>query len=201
MSGVRPIVIAGGGTAGHILPGLSIASALVDRGEPLDRLLWIGSERGQESTLVPPSGIELIVLPGRGIQRRLTPANVGAVFGLVVAAVRAFWIVGRRRPAVVLSLGGYASVAAAAAAVVWRVPLVLAEQNAVAGAANRWLGRFARAAAVPFDGTGLPRATVTGNPVRDEILALRPADPSGIGDRQAAARQALGIPEIGRAHV
>ena len=195
MSGVRPIVIAGGGTAGHILPGLSIASALVDRGEPLDRLLWIGSERGQESTLVPPSGIELIVLPGRGIQRRLTPANVGAVFGLVVAAVRAFWIVGRRRPAVVLSLGGYASVAAAAAAVVWRVPLVLAEQNAVAGAANRWLGRFARAAAVPFDGTGLPRATVTGNPVRDEILALRPADPSGIGDRQAAVRQALGIPE------
>ena len=91
MSGVRPIVIAGGGTAGHILPGLSIASALVDRGEPLDRLLWIGSERGQESTLVPPSGIELIVLPGRGIQRRLTPANVGAVFGLVVAAVRAFF--------------------------------------------------------------------------------------------------------------
>ena len=80
-------LIAGGGTAGHILPGLSIASALVDRGEPLDRLLWIGSERGQESTLVPPSGIELIVLPGRGIQRRLTPANVGAVFGLVVAAV------------------------------------------------------------------------------------------------------------------
>ena len=189
-----PVLIAGGGTAGHILPGLSIAAALVDAGLPRERLRWIGSERGQESSLVPPSGIDLVLLPGRGIQRRLAVENVGAVVGLLIAAVRAFWIFGRRRPAVVVSLGGYASVAASIAAVIWRVPLVLAEQNSVAGAANRRLGRFARAAAVPFDDTGLPRATVTGKPVRDEILALRAADPESLGRSRAAARRQLGMP-------
>lgn len=199
MTRERPIVIAGGGTAGHILPGLSIAEALVRRGVPRDRLRWIGSSRGQEASLVPPSGLELDLLPGRGIQRRLTLENVGAVAGLVVAAWRAFWIVGRTRPAVVLSLGGYASAAASAAAVVWRVPVVVAEQNAVAGAANRVIGRFARAAAVPFDGTGLPRAVVTGNPVRDEVLAVRPATDAleAFAARRRDARREMGLPETG----
>ncbi|MFN8053343.1 MAG: UDP-N-acetylglucosamine--N-acetylmuramyl-(pentapeptide) pyrophosphoryl-undecaprenol N-acetylglucosamine transferase [Acidimicrobiales bacterium] len=192
-----PIVIAGGGTAGHILPGLSVVNALVERGEPLSRVAWIGSSRGQEAKLVGPTGIPLLLLPGRGIQRSLSPRsivdNVVAVAGLVTAVVRAFWWVGRHRPAVVVSLGGYASVAAALAAVVWRVPLVVAEQNAVAGAANRVLGRFAAAAAVPFEGTGLPRATVTGNPVRDVILARRPTDDADRAARQRAARLELGI--------
>ncbi|MGI9023846.1 MAG: UDP-N-acetylglucosamine--N-acetylmuramyl-(pentapeptide) pyrophosphoryl-undecaprenol N-acetylglucosamine transferase, partial [Acidimicrobiales bacterium] len=91
-------------------------------------------------------------------------------------------------PAVVVSLGGYASVPGAAAAVLLRVPLVVCEQNAVPGAANRLFGRFARAAAVSFPGTDLPRARFTGNPVRPEMLAV---------DRRRdrdEARQALGLP-------
>lgn len=194
----HPIVIAGGGTAGHILPGLSIAEALIDAGVDRSALLWIGSERGQETTLVPPSGIELVALKGRGIQRSLSPRalrdNIGAVLGLVSAAFHAFALVARRRPAAVLMLGGYASAAAAAAAVLWRVPVIIAEQNAVAGAANRVFGRFARAAAVPFEGSDLPRAVVTGNPVRDVILAQRVPDPAQRRDAQAAARAELGIP-------
>ena len=195
--GLRPIVIAGGGTAGHILPGLAIADALISDGHGRDSLLWIGSSRGQEQALVGPTGIELVLLPGRGIQRRLTLANIGAVFGLLVAGLRAFVLVGRRRPAVVLTLGGYASVAASLAAVVWRVPIVVAEQNAVAGAANRVMGRWARACAVPFAGTGLAREVVTGNPVRDAILALRSETVDGIVPARAAAREQLGI-EPGR---
>src|SRR5690606_24091553 len=86
------------------------------------------------------------------------------------------------------------SVAASLAAIVWRVPLVLAEQNAVPGAANRMFGRFAAAAAVPFEGTALPRAAVTGNPVRDVVLARRAATAEGLGGHAADARAELGLP-------
>lgn len=190
----RPVVIAGGGTAGHVLPGISIAEALIDGGRTRGEVQWIGSSRGQEATLVPPTGLQLTLLPGRGVQRRLTLANVAALAGLVAAAFRAVLLVGRHRPGVVLSLGGYASAAASIAAVIWRVPLVIAEQNAVPGAANRLVGRFAAAAAVPFEGSTLPRAVVTGNPVRDEIIELRPAEASGLAERRRAAKAALGIP-------
>jgi len=94
----------------------------------------------------------------------------------------------RRRPAVVVALGGYASAPGAAAAIACGVPLVLCEQNAVPGAANRLFGRFARAAAVSFPGTDLARATVTGNPVRAEVLAV-----DRTRDRDEA-RRALGLP-------
>lgn len=181
-----PILIAGGGTAGHVLPGLSIAAELLDRGHPVERLWWIGSNRGQEAQLVGPTGIELTTLPGRGVQRRLTLQNVGAIAGLCAAFVRAVWLIGRRRPAVVLTLGGYASVAAAVAAVIWRVPIVVAEQNARAGAANRLVGRFAVACAVPFEGTDLPHAVVCGNPVRPEVL-------DAARHRRDDARRAMGV--------
>jgi undecaprenyldiphospho-muramoylpentapeptide beta-N-acetylglucosaminyltransferase len=165
-------VIAGGGTAGHVLPGIAIGKALVARGHPAQSIHFVGSDRGIESRLVPEAGFGLTVLPGRGLQRKLTLENVIAVAGLVVAFVRAVALVGRRRPAVVVALGGYASVACGLAAVLWRVPVVVAEQNAVPGSANRLVARFARASAVSFDGTTLPRATVTGNPLRDEILGV-----------------------------
>lgn len=182
-------LIAGGGTAGHTLPGIAIARALVERGHPPASLHFVGSERGSEVRLVPAAGFTMTALPGRGIQRRLTLDNLGAALGLARALGRALGLVRRRRPAVVVALGGYASVACALAAVVFRVPIVVAEQNAVPGAANRLVARFARAAAVSFPGTALPRAVVTGNPVRPEILAVdRPRD-------RAVARGALGLPE------
>ena len=84
----------------------------------------------------------------------------------------------RRRPAVVVSLGGYAALAASAGAVLWRVPLVVAEQNAVPSATNRLVARRAKACAVPFEGVDLPRAVVTGNPVRDEVIAAAAEGPS-----------------------
>ncbi|MFQ5557752.1 MAG: undecaprenyldiphospho-muramoylpentapeptide beta-N-acetylglucosaminyltransferase [Acidimicrobiales bacterium] len=180
-------IIAGGGTAGHVLPGLAIAREIADRGVEARAVHYVGSERGIERRLVPEAGFGLTVLPGRGIQRRLTPANIAAVAGLLRALAQGFRLVRRHRPAVVVGLGGYASVPVAVAAVVLRVPLVLAEQNAVPGAANRLLGRWARAAAVSFRGTDLPRAEWTGNPVRAEVLAVdRPT-------QREAARARLGV--------
>ncbi|MCB0993684.1 MAG: glycosyltransferase, partial [Acidimicrobiales bacterium] len=100
-------------------------------------------------------------------------------------------IVRRRRPAVVLSLGGYASVPCAVAALIWRVPVVVAEQNAVPGAANRLVSRWARACAVSFAGTELPKAEFTGNPVRHEVLAVDRSDSAA----RDAARRRLGVGE------
>ena len=181
------ILIAGGGTAGHVLPGLAVAAALVERGVVASRadVHLVGSRRGVEVDLVPGAGFGLTVLGGRGIQRRLTPVNVVALMGLLVGFLRAFLLLVRVRPRVVLSLGGYASLPCGLAAVVLRVPLVVAEQNAVPGAANRLLGRFARACAVSFADTALPRPDLTGNPVR---AAIR----SAVGSR-SEARDRIGV--------
>ena len=182
-------VVTGGGTAGHVLPALAVAEALVARGHPRSSIHYAGAARGIEARLVPPSGFAMTLLPGRGIQRRATPANLAAVGGLVVAFWRALRLLGRLRPAVVVAVGGYASVAVALAAVLRRIPVVVAEQNAVPGAANRLVARFAKASAVSFEGTPLPRAVVTGNPIRAEVAAL--ADPVA----RAEARRRFGPPE------
>jgi len=188
MAGECWAIIAGGGTAGHLLPGLSVARALVERGHDGASIHFVGAERGPEAELVPAAGFTVDVLPGRGIQRRVSAANIGAMIDLFRALGRGIGIVRRRQPAVVVVLGGYASFACGVGAVLWRVPLVLLEQNKKAGAVNRALRRFAAASAVSFEGTDLPRATVTGNPLRSEIRALAEhPDP-------AAARALLGLP-------
>ena len=181
-------VIAGGGTAGHVLPGLAVASELVGRSHPSESIHFVGARRGPEAELVPAAGFEVTLLPGRGIQRRPSLRNVAAVFGLLGALLRSFGMLVRSRPKVVLVLGGYAAAPCAIAAVLLRVPIVVADQNARAGAVNRLVGRFAAACAVPFAETDLPRAVVTGNPLRAEILERAAhRDPAG-------ARAELGLP-------
>ncbi|MDQ6696305.1 MAG: UDP-N-acetylglucosamine--N-acetylmuramyl-(pentapeptide) pyrophosphoryl-undecaprenol N-acetylglucosamine transferase [Actinomycetota bacterium] len=181
-------IIAGGGTAGHLLPGLAVAQALVLRGHDPATVHFVGSDRGVEATLVPNAGFTLDELPGRGIQRRLAVSNLSAVVGLVRGTLQGIRIVRRRRPAVVVVLGGHASFACGVGAVLARVPLVLVEQNVKAGAVNRVLRHFADASAVSFPGTDLRRAVVTGNPLRPAI-----ADAAARPDA-AAARAALGLP-------
>ena len=193
MSGRRYALVAGGGTAGHLQPALAIAEALVEVGHDRDSIEFVGSTRGQDRITLEARGFPFTLLPGRGIVRSLQPrdvgANIGAVAGLAVAAVRGLGVVNRARPRVVVSVGGYASLAASVAAVVRGVPLVLVNVDAHPGAANRLLGRFARASAVGWEGSLLPRAVVTGTPVRPEIAAVR-RDEEG----RRAARRRLGLP-------
>ncbi len=177
-------LVAGGGTAGHLLPGLSVARALVASGREPASIRFVGARRGPEAHLVPAEGFAVDLLPGRGIQRRLTMANVAAGADLFRALSQGIGIVRRYRPDVVVALGGYASFACGVGAVLARVPLVLLEQNKKAGAVNRVLRRFARASAVSFAGTDLPRATVTGNPLRPEIRAIA-EHPDPVGSRAA----------------
>lgn len=193
MNDRRYALVAGGGTAGHLQPALAIAEALVDRGHPRTSIEFVGSSRGQDRAALAGRGFPLTLLPGRGIARSLGPAdlvrNLGALVGLSVGCLRALALVSRARPAVVVSVGGYASLPAALSAVILGVPLVLVNVDAVPGAANRLLGRFARASAVGWEGTPLPRSVVTGTPVRPEItLVTRSPE-----DRRSA-RTKLGLP-------
>jgi len=189
----RFALVAGGGTGGHVIPAVAVARALNAKLGP-EAVELVGSRRGLDSQLARDKGLPVTLLPGRGFSRRASARavvqNLAALSELFVAGVLAVVVVVRRRPAVVVAMGGYACVPAAIAAVVLGVPLVLVNVDAVPGAANRLVGKFARVAAVAFEGTALPRAVVTGAPVREEVLAgARPDAPARRG-----ARQELGIP-------
>ena len=105
---------------------------------------FVGSERGVEQTIVPAAGFPLTLLPGRGIQRKITTDNIGSILGLLRAFATSSSLLREHRPEVVVALGGYASVPAGLWAVLLRVPIVVAEQNAVPGLANTIIGRFAK---------------------------------------------------------
>ncbi len=188
---MNEVVITGGGTGGHIFPMLALADAMRAAGAPASALRFVGSRRGQEAALLA-GPVPLTLLAGRGIQRswsaRAWRQNAGAMAGLVGAGGAALYWVGRWRPAVVVSFGGYASLAVSVAAVLWRRPLVLVDLDAVPGAAHRLVARFAVRRCVAFADDD-PHSVVTGVPVRPTIAAL---DRSPIA--RAHAREALDPP-------
>jgi undecaprenyldiphospho-muramoylpentapeptide beta-N-acetylglucosaminyltransferase len=163
---------AAGGTGGHVVPALTVARELVGRGRPASSIVFVGSDRGIEKTLVPEAGFELRTLPGRGIQRKLSLAAILAILGILHGIVEGIGVIRRMRPRVVVVFGGYASVPSIVGAVLWRVPIVVVARDARVGLADRLGGFFAKASAVPFEGTDLPRAVVTGNPVRSQVVAI-----------------------------
>lgn len=195
MSGpARYALVAGGGTGGHLMPALAVARALA-AGPPSRDVELVGSRRGLDALVLEEAGLPVTLLPGRGLRRRADPrslaSNAVAVAALAWALVLALVLVARRRPAVVVAVGGYASVPVAVAAAALAVPVVLVNLDARPGAANRLVARFARAAAVAFPGTRLPRAVVTGAPLRPEVVAGARPSPA----ERAAARRGLGLDE------
>jgi undecaprenyldiphospho-muramoylpentapeptide beta-N-acetylglucosaminyltransferase len=166
-------LVTGGGTGGHVYPALAVAEELVARGHERGAIRFVGAARGLEAQAVPSAGFMIDLLPGRGLRRSLRPAalwdNAGALFGTARAFGRAFRLVGRLRPRVVLGVGGYASLPCLLAARLRRVPAVVHEQNAAPGLVNRIGVRLGAHAAVSLPGTPLPGARLTGNPVRAEV--------------------------------
>ena len=181
-------VIAGGGTAGHVLPGLAVADALVARGHAPSSIHFVGATRGIEARLVPPMGYPLTLLDLRSFPRRVTPKHIVAVAKLTGGLARGVALLRRLRPRVVVSVGGYASLPCVAAAVVRRIPIVVISYDAVPGRASALAARFAQVSAVAFASSMLPRRVVTGAPLRSSILAVDPER-----DRPGA-RTALGLP-------
>src|SRR5205823_4796796 len=180
------VVVAGGGTAGHVFPGLALGRVLRRRGHDV---VFAGTARGLEARLVPEAGFEFHELEATPFVRRVSAGAVRAPIVAVRATRRARGLVAGARA--VVGMGGYVSVPAVLAARREGVPSVLHEQNAVPGLANRALSLMATRVGVTFeDAVGeFPRrvrnrVTVTGNPVREEILRV-PLE------REALAKEAL----------
>jgi UDP-N-acetylglucosamine--N-acetylmuramyl-(pentapeptide) pyrophosphoryl-undecaprenol N-acetylglucosamine transferase len=188
-----PIVITGGGTGGHIFPMEAVADQLRARGVPARDLRFVGSRRGQESSLLASSDVALTLLPGRGFRRALRVdallENLGAALALGAATLMAIVKVRQWRPSVVVSLGGYASFATTLAALLWRCPLVLVELDAEPGAAQRSFTRYARARCCAFP-TNDPKAVVTGTPLRERVVAVD-RSPAAVRAARAAIDPAI----------
>lgn len=186
------VLLAGGGTAGHVNPLLAVAAELRRR-DPGTGLTVLGTAEGLEARLVPAHGLPLVEIPRVPLPRRPTgdwlrlPGRLSAAVG----AARA--VIAERGVDVVVGFGGYVSTPAYLAARRAGVPVVVHEQNARPGLANRLGARWAAAVAVTFPGTPLPRAVTTGLPLRPPIAALAAAldhDPAGT---RAAAAVELGL--------
>ena len=165
------IVLAGGGTAGHTSPLIATAQQLQELA-PDSALLCVGTPKGLETRVIPEAGLELALIPPVPLPRRLTPELL-AVPGRLFDAVRqARGILRRHSADVVIGFGGYVSLPVYLAAQRLKVPIVLHEQNAVPGLANRIAARFASVVGVTFPQTRLPRAVPLGLPMRTAIAAL-----------------------------
>lgn len=172
MSAATPLAfMLAGGTGGHVYPALAVAQVLRARGF---ELRWVGTARGLESRVVPGAAIPLHRLPMRGLRGKGLLQQLIAAVLLGVSLLWALLLMARYRPAVVIGMGGYASFPAALAAWLLRRPLMLQEQNAVPGSANRALARFARVIATGFPGvlSTYAASQYLGNPVREELLRV-----------------------------
>jgi UDP-N-acetylglucosamine--N-acetylmuramyl-(pentapeptide) pyrophosphoryl-undecaprenol N-acetylglucosamine transferase len=164
-----------GGTGGHVFPALAVARALRGRNESV---VWLGTRQGFESRIVPAEGIALETIRVSGLRRKGALAWLAAPWRLLVALADALRIMRRRRPKLVLGMGGFASGPGGLAAWLLGRPLVIHEQNAVAGLTNRLLAGLAREVLEAFPGSfsagrkTSKKTIVTGNPVRTEISAL-----------------------------
>jgi UDP-N-acetylglucosamine--N-acetylmuramyl-(pentapeptide) pyrophosphoryl-undecaprenol N-acetylglucosamine transferase len=168
-----PVMIMAGGTGGHVFPGLAVAEALRARSVGV---VWLGTRLGLEARLVPPHGIEIEWISIAGLRGKGAGAWLAAPFRLALAFGQALAALRRRRPSAVIGLGGFVSGPGGIAARLTRRPLLIHEQNAVAGTANRALARFASRIYEAFPGSfpaGLPAEWI-GNPVRASIAALPP---------------------------
>jgi UDP-N-acetylglucosamine--N-acetylmuramyl-(pentapeptide) pyrophosphoryl-undecaprenol N-acetylglucosamine transferase len=188
------VVIAGGGTGGHLYPGIAVARELLKR-RPDTRISFAGTARGIEARVVPREGFPLDLLRSGGLKGKSMVDRARAVALLPLGMVDAWRIVGARRPHLVIGVGGYSSGPVVLAAAARGVATMLLEQNAVPGLTNRMLAPFVRAAAVTFESTCAffgSKAFVSGNPVRPEFLEVVRRDPSAAsGDRSGASIAAL----------
>lgn len=170
------MIVAGGGTGGHFFPGLAVAQAAAAL-RPGVRVLFVGSRRGIEARLAPQLGYPFEALPVLGFAATAPLDRLKALAVLPGAVVRCAGILAAFRPHAVLGVGGYASVPMGLAAGLGGVPLVLLEQNAEPGLANRLLSRFAAMVAVAFPETKRTfrgKARFLGNPVRESLLGVPP---------------------------
>jgi UDP-N-acetylglucosamine--N-acetylmuramyl-(pentapeptide) pyrophosphoryl-undecaprenol N-acetylglucosamine transferase len=159
-----------GGTGGHIFPGLAVAESLRAQGVPV---VWLGAQGGMETKVVPAHGIELHTIAVGGLRGKGLKTRLLAPFMLLRALLSSLAVLQRLKPRSVLSMGGYVAGPGGVAARLLRRPLLVHEQNRVAGFTNRRLAQHARCVMAGF-ADALPNARWVGNPVRAAIASLPP---------------------------
>ena len=191
VSNSRPVLIMAGGTGGHVFPALAVARELSAQGVSVS---WLGTQRGLESRVVPAAGYPLETMHVGGLRGKGALTLLLAPFMLAFAVLQALAIQLRLRPVAVLGMGGFASGPGGLVAWLLRRPLLIHEQNSVAGMTNRWLAPLARTVMVAFPGS-LParhHPVHVGNPVRSEITRL-----AGPSERFASRSGALRLLVMG----
>lgn len=203
MSTQAPVLIMAGGTGGHIFPGLAVADELAARDIPV---LWLGANGGLETRLVPQHHLPIETLDIGGLRGKGFMTALRTPLRLLRSVLAARRILRKHAPRSVLSMGGYAAAPGGLAARSMRIPLVVHEQNRIAGVTNRLLARHARRVLTGFDGV-FARGEWVGNPVRASIAALPPpaqryADREGplhllvLGGSQGAQSLNAALPEV-----
>ncbi|HEX2061733.1 MAG TPA: undecaprenyldiphospho-muramoylpentapeptide beta-N-acetylglucosaminyltransferase [Thermoanaerobaculia bacterium] len=178
--GVKTLMIAGGGTGGHIYPAIAIAREYASR-DASRRVVFVGTEKGLEKNIVPKAGFPLEFINVGGLKGKGGLDLVRNVFRLPLGFLDAWRVVGRHRPSVVLGVGGYSSGPVLVAARLRGIPTIIHEANAFPGLANRVVARWVTTVAVAF-AEALPRmhredGVVTGNPIRAEFFRVATAAP------------------------
>ena len=169
------VVIAGGGTGGHLFPGIAVARE-IQRRVPGAEVSFAGTSRGLEARVVPAEGFALDVIRSAGLKGKALGSRVRGAVLLPLSFLDAWRLLSRRRPDVVIGVGGYSSGPVVLLAALRGIPTMVLEQNAVPGLTNRLLAKRVRAAAVTYDATLQyfgKRGFVAGNPVRAEFFAER----------------------------
>jgi UDP-N-acetylglucosamine--N-acetylmuramyl-(pentapeptide) pyrophosphoryl-undecaprenol N-acetylglucosamine transferase len=191
MMDVRPVLIMAGGTGGHVFPALAVADELRSRGIPV---VWLGTKAGIESRLVPEAGYPIEWMSITGLRGKNTLTLLLAPARIAMACWQALAVLLRRQPCAVLGMGGFASGPGGLMAWLIRKPLLVHEQNAIAGMTNKILARFADVVLQAFPGV-FEIAQTTGNPVRQSICEI--ADPASRFSQQETQRKNLRLLVIG----
>ena len=179
----KRLMVMAGGTGGHVFPGLAVAHHLHSQG---GEIRWLGTADRMEADLVPKHGIEIDFIRISGLRGKGLKAQLLAPLRIFNAWRQARAIMKRFKPDVVLGMGGYVSGPGGLAAWSLGIPVVLHEQNGIAGLTNKWLAKIARTVMQAFPGA-FPNAEVVGNPVRSDVLAL-PAPEVRFADREGPIR-------------
>jgi UDP-N-acetylglucosamine--N-acetylmuramyl-(pentapeptide) pyrophosphoryl-undecaprenol N-acetylglucosamine transferase len=179
------VLIAGGGTGGHLYPGIAVARELLAQ-VPDAQVIFVGTAAGIESRVIPRERLTLECIRSAGLKGKSAAALLRGVVLLPLSAWDAWRVISRRRPSVVIGVGGYSSGPVVALAALRGVPTLLMEQNATPGLTNRLLARLVQSAAVTYEESLAifgSKAFVAGNPVRPEFFAPAAQTAGGGGPR------------------
>ncbi len=172
---INKVVISGGGTGGHIFPAIAIANEIKNK-YPSAEILFVGAKGKMEMEKVPQAGYKIIGLPITGFQRKIAFSNFILPFKLIYSLIKAFFLLKKFNPDVVIGVGGYASGPILRVASFASIPTIIQEQNSFPGKTNRILSKVVNKICVAYDGLEkfFPKDKIvfTGNPIRNEMISI-----------------------------